>query len=96
MTRAAARSRPVSELQTRGPSLLREARKNGSLALTRYGKTVAYLISPDTRDRQEELERAADRAIWAIDLQRAMRDLKRGAVMDWDEIYAELRRELEA
>lgn len=94
MSRAAARSRPVSELQTRGPSLIREAQKNGSLALTRYGQTVAYLISPSTRERQEELERAANRAIWAIDLHRAMRDLRLGAVREWDEIYAELRSEL--
>ena len=89
-----AASRPVSELQTRAPDLVREAQRAGTVPLTRYGKTVAYLVSPETRRRQEDLEQAANRALWAIDIARGMRDLEHGDVSDWDEVYEALAREL--
>ncbi len=85
---------PVSELQTSAPDLVRQARRRGVVPITRYGKTVAFLVSPQTRRRQEELERAANRALWAIDVARGMRDLEEGDVVEWDEVYAALEREL--
>lgn len=85
---------PVSELQTSAPDLVRQAQRKGAVPLTRYGKTVAFLVSPETRRRQEELETAADRALWAIDVARGMRDLEQGDVAEWDEVYAALEREL--
>lgn len=85
---------PVSELQTRGPDLVRQARRRGAVPLTRYGKTIAYLVSPETRARQEELEQAANRALWAIDIARGLDDLERGDVSEWDEVYETLAREL--
>ena len=94
MTRDAAAPHPVSELQTSAPELVRQAHRKGAVPLTRYGKTIAYLVSPETRRRQEELERAANRALWAIDIARGMGDLKRGDVREWDEVYEALAREL--
>lgn len=90
----AAVAHPVSELQTSAPDLVRQAQRRGAVPLTRYGKTVAYLVSPETRRRQEELEQAADRALWAIDIARGMRDLEQGDVTEWDEVYEALAREL--
>jgi antitoxin (DNA-binding transcriptional repressor) of toxin-antitoxin stability system len=87
-------ARPVSELQTSAPELVRRAQRKGAVPLTRYGKTVAYLVSPESRRRQEELELAANRALWAIDIARGMRDLEQGDVMEWDEVYETLAREL--
>src|SRR6266542_4380524 len=85
---------PVSELQTRAPDLVRHAQRKGAVPLTRYGKTVAYLVSPETHRRQAELQEAANRALWAIDIARGMRDLERGDVTEWDEVYEALAREL--
>lgn len=90
----AAVAHPVSELQTSAPDLVRQAQRQGAVPLTRYGKTVAFLVSPQTRRRQEELERAANRALWAIDIARGMRDLEQGDVAEWDEVYESLEREL--
>lgn len=87
-------ARPVSELQTSGPSLVRQAKRNGALALTRYGKTVAFLVSPEVHHRQEELEQAANRALWALDIQRGLQDLEAGDVVEWNEMYGTLDREL--
>lgn len=94
MARRRAPARPVSELQTSGPRLVRQAQRDGAVALTRYGKTVAYLISPAVRQRHEQLDQAANRALWAIDIKRGLRDLEQGDVTEWDEVYAALGREL--
>lgn len=87
-------TQPVSRLQTSGPDLVRQAARKGAVALTRYGKTVAYLVSPGTRERQQELEEAANRALWAIDIERGLEDLKRGDVSEWDKVYDALKHEL--
>lgn len=94
MAREASAAHPVSELQTSGPDLVRRAQRKGAVPLTRYGKTVAYIVSPETRRRQEDLELAANRALWAIDIARGLRDLERGDVTEWDEVYEALAREL--
>lgn len=89
------RSRRISELQSAAPEVVGEAQRNGVVEITRYGHAVAYLISPEQRRRQEELEEAANRALWAIGIERALRDLREGRVVSWDEAAADLRRELE-
>ena len=94
MVEEVAPGRPVSELQTSGPSLVRQARRKGALALTRYGKIVAFLVSPEMHQRQEDLEQAANRALWAIDIQRGLHDLEAGDVTEWDKVYGALEREL--
>jgi prevent-host-death family protein len=89
--RGRAKARPISELQRDAPEIVREASERGEVAITRYGETVAYVISPEERERAQEIERALDRAIWAIDLKRAMEALKAGDVVDWEDAAAELR-----
>ncbi len=83
--------RSISELQRDAPEIVREASERGEVEITRYGETVAYVISPSERSRREKMDAAAERAIWAIDFQRAMKDLKEGAVIDWEEVITRLR-----
>lgn len=81
----------ISELQRDAPEIVREASERGEVEITRYGETVAYVISPQERGRRHELERAMDRAIWAVDLKRAMEDWEAGKVVEWEEVEARLR-----
>lgn len=90
--RGRAKARPISELQRDAPEIVREASERGEVAITRYGETVAYVISPEERERAQEIERALNKAIWAIDFKRAMEDLEAGNVVEWEEVEAELRR----
>lgn len=86
------RSRSISELQRDAPGILRQATKQGEIEITRYGETMGYVVSPHERDRMREAERALDRAIWAVDLKRAMDDWEAGNVVEWEELEAGLRR----
>lgn len=89
------RSRSISELQRDAPGVVREATKRGEVEITRYGETMAYVVSPHERDRLREAEHALNRAIWAIDLKRAMEDWKAGNVVEWAEFEKELRTRFE-
>jgi PHD/YefM family antitoxin component YafN of YafNO toxin-antitoxin module len=80
----------VSELQDRAPQLIREANE-APIGITRYGRMVAALISPEDLSSFQELELAAERALWALDADRAAQDLARGTVEDWDDVVADLR-----
>ena len=80
----------ISELQDRAPQLVREA-SEAPVGITRYGRLVAALISPDDLALFQELEDAAERALWLLDAERASRDLSSGAVEDWDKTVAKLR-----
>lgn len=88
------RSRPISKLQSAAPEVVREARRAGVVAITRYGRPVAYLVSPEERRQQEELAEAANRALWAIDIERALRDLRERRAVSWVEAVKALRTEL--
>lgn len=86
------RTRSISELQRDAPGIVREATKRGEVEITRYGETMAYVVSPHERDRLREAERALNRAIWAVDFKRAMEDWEAGNVVEWDEFERDLRR----
>ncbi len=80
----------ISELQDRAPQLVQEAGE-APVGITRYGRLVAALISPDDLASFQELEEAVERALWLEDAARASRDLSSGAVEDWSDAVAELR-----
>ncbi len=80
--------RQVSELQSKGPDIVAEAKKH-PVELRRYGDTVAFVISPQQHKRLTELEGAAQRALWAFAIQRGMRSLEEGRVIEWDAEAAE-------
>lgn len=89
------RSRSISELQRDAPGIVKEASKRGEVEITRYGETMAYVVSPHERDRLREAERALNRAIWAIDFKRAMEDWETGNIVEWDEFERKLRTRFE-
>lgn len=82
---------PISALQDRAPMIVREA-SAGPVGITRYGRTVAALISPEQLAALRELEDAAERALWLLDAERAFGDLARGDVENWDVVAADLKR----
>ncbi|MDP9266525.1 MAG: type II toxin-antitoxin system Phd/YefM family antitoxin [Chloroflexota bacterium] len=84
-------SRQINELQRDAPDIVKQAER-GPVAITRYGKTVAVLESPEQHRRHHELDEALERAIWSIDIQRGMADLRKGRTVPWDEAIAHLRR----
>ncbi len=83
--------RSISELQREAPEIVREASERGEVEITRYGDTVAYVVSPEERQRAQVLEQAATRAMVAMQYKRAMEDLEAGNVVPWEEVEAELR-----
>lgn len=95
MQRNSKRSRSITELQRDAPGIVKEATRRGEVEITRYGETMAYVVSPEERRRLRETERALNRAIWARDLKRAMEDWEAGNVVSWEEVEAELRARFE-
>ncbi len=52
----------ITELQTGAPKIVRRAEKNGSVSISRHGRTVAFLVSRDRMEAiLETLEIVADR-----------------------------------
>jgi prevent-host-death family protein len=80
----------VSELQDHAAELIRDA-SEGPVGITRYGRLVAALISPDDLASFQELQRAAERALWALDVKRAADDLSSGDIEEWDDVVKQLR-----
>lgn len=80
----------VSSLQDSAADLIGEA-KDAPVGITRYGKLVAALISPEDLAAFQELKRAAERAFWTLDVQRAARDLAAGEIADWGDVVTDLR-----
>lgn len=76
--------RQVSELQSRGPDIVAEAKKR-PVELRRYSKTVAYVVSPERHARLRQLEEAAQRALWGFLIARGLKSLEEGRVTVWDE-----------
>ena len=83
--------RSISELQRNAPGIIRDLGERGDVEITRYGETVAYVVSPEERQRAQHLERAMQRAIVAIQYKRAMEDWEAGNVVPWEEVEARLR-----
>ncbi|MGH2378949.1 MAG: type II toxin-antitoxin system prevent-host-death family antitoxin [Candidatus Limnocylindria bacterium] len=86
-----AKAHPISELQRDAPEIVREASQRGEVEITRYGATVAYVVSPQERRRAQWLERVVTRAVVAEQYRRAWEDLEAGNVVEWEEVEAELR-----
>ena len=85
------RRRTVTELQREATEIVREANDHGEVEITRYGETVAYVLSPSERRRQVAMDKAVERTIWAVDYERAMKAAAEGRILDWEEVAARLR-----
>lgn len=84
------RSRQISELQSDAPGVVAQAQQ-GPIEVRRYSKPVAYLESVIQHREHQELDAALDRAIWALDLARAMRNVQEGTYDRWEQVAATLR-----
>lgn len=80
-------------LQSAAPAVVKATAEH-AVEVRRYGDTVAFVVSPEQYRRSEALERALERAVWAYDVERAIRNVKEGRTTDWDEAVARLRAEL--
>jgi PHD/YefM family antitoxin component YafN of YafNO toxin-antitoxin module len=83
----------VSALQDRAADLIRDT-DEAPVGITRYGRLVAALISPDDWATFQELKHAAERAFWTLDAERAARDVAAGDVEDWADVVSNLRGKL--
>lgn len=84
------RTRQISELQNDAPGVVAEA-EHGPVEIRRYRKPVAYIESVEQHREHEELDAALNRAIWALDLERALRNVREGQYKRWSEVAAKLR-----
>lgn len=80
--------RQVSELQSKGSDIVAETKKH-PVELRRYNETVAYIVSPEQHKRSTQLEEAAQRALWAFSIQRGLKSLEEGRVIEWDAAAAD-------
>lgn len=80
--------RQVSELQTKGPDIVAEAKKH-PVELRRYSETVAFVVSPERHARLQQLEEAARNALWGFIIARGLKSLEEGRVTVWDPATAE-------
>jgi len=90
MTPETERSRQISELQADAAGVVAQA-EQGPIEIRRYRQAIAYLESVDQHREHRELAEALNRAIWALDLARAMGNLKEGNYDRWDQVAATLR-----
>ncbi len=58
-------------------------------------KTKKARVRASGGEPSQALARAAERAIWAYDVERALRNAAEGRVSDWDEAVARLRAEID-
>lgn len=79
--------RQVSDLQSNGADVIAEAKKH-PVELRRYSETVAYVVSPERHERYQQLEEAAQRALWGFVIARGLKSLEEGRVTVWDEATA--------
>jgi hypothetical protein len=90
MTTETGQSRQISELQSDAAGVVAQAEK-GPVEIRRYSEPVAYIESVDQHREHQELDAALNRAIWALDLARAMGDVKEGNFERWEKVAATLR-----
>ncbi len=83
----------VSALQDHAADLIRDT-DEAPVGITRYGRLVAALISPEDLATFQELKHAAERAFWTLDAERAARDVAAGDVEDWANVVSDLRGKL--
>ena len=66
----------ISELQDQAPQVVKRAERNGSVAVSRHGKTVAFVVSRERMEAiLETLEVVADK-----DIMKSIRDYESGKV----------------
>ncbi len=54
----------ITELQDQAPQVVKQAEKNGSVAVCRHGRTVAFVVSRERMEAiLETLELLADRSV---------------------------------
>jgi len=85
------KARQMSDLHRDAPAVVREASERGEVEIRRYGKAVAYVVSPQERRRAQWLERVVTRAVVAEQYRRAWEDLEAGNVVEGDEVEAMLK-----
>ena len=90
LTTEAARSRQISELQSDAAGVVAQAQR-APVEIRRYSKPVAYIESVDQHREHQELDAALNRAIWALDLARAMGNVREGNFRRWEDVAATLR-----
>jgi antitoxin (DNA-binding transcriptional repressor) of toxin-antitoxin stability system len=90
MTIERGRSRQISELQSDAAGVVAQA-EHGPVEIRRYSEPVAYIESVRQHREHQELDAALNRAIWALDLARAMGDVKDGNFERWEKVAATLR-----
>lgn len=90
MTTETERSRQISELQADAAGVVAQA-EQGPIEIRRYRQAIAYLESVDQHREHRELDEALNRAIWALDLARAMRNVKQGDFKRWERVATKLR-----
>jgi prevent-host-death family protein len=66
----------ISELQDQAPQVVKRAEKNGSVAVSRHGRTVAFVVSRERMEAiLETLEIMADKQ-----LMKSIRDFQAGKI----------------
>lgn len=83
-------TRQISELQADAAGVVAETER-GAVEIRRYSEPVAYLESVAQHREHQELDAALDRAIWALDLAKALRNVTEGRFKRWAEVAAMLR-----
>ena len=91
-TRAAraARYRQISELRSNAAGVVAQAR-HGPVEIRRYNEPVAYLESVDEHRKHQQLDAAFNRAVWALDLARAIGNVAEGNFTRWETVATTLR-----
>ena len=82
--------RRMSDLQTDAAGVVADA-KRGPIEIRRYSEPVAYIESVAQHREHVALDAALNRAIWAVDIARAMRNVSEGKFKEWGEVAAMLR-----
>ena len=83
-------ARQISELQSAAPEVFAEA-ANGAVEIRRYSEPIGYVESVEEHREHQEMDAALNRTIWALDLQKALRNVSEGRYKQWGEVAAKLR-----
>lgn len=84
------RVRQMNELQTDAAGVVAQA-EDGPVEIRRYSEPVAYIESVEQHREHQELDAALNRAIWALDVARALRNVSEGKFKRWGEVAAMLK-----
>ena len=82
--------RQMGDLQTDAAGVVAQA-EGSPVEIRRYSEPVAYVESVEQHREHQELDAALNRAIWALDGARALRNVSEGKVKRWGEVAAMLK-----